>query len=37
VEQGSQVFQYKETRTRNLAVPVVDLHPLDELLERVRQ
>lgn len=36
VEQGSQVFQYKETRTKNLAVPVMDLHPLGELLERVR-
>lgn len=36
VEQGSQVFQYKETRTRNLAVPVADLRPLGELLERVR-
>jgi len=36
VEQGSQVFQYQETRTRNMAVPVRDLHPLNELLERVR-
>jgi hypothetical protein len=36
VEQGSQVFQYKETRTRNLAVRVADLRPLGELLERVR-
>jgi hypothetical protein len=36
VEQGSQVFQYKETRIKNLAVPVMDLHPLAELLERVR-
>lgn len=37
VEQGSHVFQYKETHTRNLAVPVRDLHPLNELLERVRE
>jgi hypothetical protein len=36
LEQGSQVFQYKETRTKNLAMAVMDLHPLDELLERVR-
>ena len=36
VEQGSQVFQYKETHTKNLAVRVMDLHPLNELLERVR-
>jgi len=37
VEQGSQVFQYKETRTKNLAMPVMDLHPLRELLERARE
>jgi hypothetical protein len=36
VEQGSRVFQYQETHTRNLAVPVRDLHPLNDLLERVR-
>ena len=36
VEQGSQVFQYRETHTRNLAVPIADLHPLGELIDLLR-
>jgi hypothetical protein len=36
VEQGTQVFQYKQTHTRNLAVSMADLHPLAELFDRVR-
>jgi hypothetical protein len=34
--EGSRVFQYDRTRTRNLAVPLSDLHPLQELLARTR-
>lgn len=33
---GSRVFQYDETRTKNLGVQVAELHPLGELLERVK-
>lgn len=33
--EGSRVFQYDRTRTRNLAVAVSELRPLDELLSRV--
>ena len=33
--EGSRVFQYDRTRTRNLAVAVSDLRPLSELLSRV--
>jgi hypothetical protein len=33
---GSRVFQYNPTQVKNLAVPVSDLRPLSELLERVR-
>ncbi len=33
---GSRVFQYNLTRTKNLGIPVVELHPLGELLERVK-
>ncbi len=36
VQPGSRVFQYDRTRTKNLAVPVSDLHPLQELLSRTR-
>jgi hypothetical protein len=36
VHEGSRVFQYNRTRTKNLAVPVRDLKPLAKLLERVR-
>jgi hypothetical protein len=34
---GSRVFQYSETQTKNLSVPVTDLRPLPELFERVRE
>jgi hypothetical protein len=33
---GSAVFQYARTRTKNLSVPVAELHPLGELFERLR-
>jgi hypothetical protein len=33
---GSAVFQYRRTRTTNLALPLTRLHPLAELLERIR-
>jgi hypothetical protein len=36
LQEGSRVFQYDRTRTRNLAVPISDLRPLSELLSRVR-
>lgn len=36
IQEGSRVFQYNLTRTKNLAVPVSDLKPLPELFERVR-
>jgi len=34
---GSRVFQYDQTRTKPLAVPVTGLNPLGNLLERVRE
>jgi len=37
IHEGSRVFQYDQTRTKNLAVPVSDLKPMDELLERMRE
>jgi hypothetical protein len=37
IREGSRVFQYDTTRTKNLAVPVRDLHPLDALLEKVKE
>jgi hypothetical protein len=37
IQAGSRVFQYNKTRTKNLAVPVADLRPLGELLEKVRE
>jgi hypothetical protein len=36
VQEGSRVFQYDRTRTKNLAIPISDLHPLPELMSRVR-
>jgi hypothetical protein len=36
VQAGARVFQYNQTRTKNLAVPVSDLKPLSELFERVK-
>ena len=37
IHEGIRVFQYSQTRTKNLAVSVSDLRPLSELLERVRE
>ncbi len=37
VPEGTRVFQYEKTRTKNLAVPVSELKPLQELLERVKE
>jgi hypothetical protein len=37
VPEGSRVFQYEKTRTKNLAVPVSELDPLSELFERVKE
>lgn len=37
IHEGSRVFQYDRTRTKNLAVPLGDLRPLPELFERVRK
>ena len=34
---GTRVFQYNETRVKNLAVDVRELHPLGRLLEKVRE
>ena len=36
IHEGSRVFQYNQTRTKNLAVSVSDLKPISELFERVR-
>jgi hypothetical protein len=36
VQAGARVFQYNQTRTKNLAVPVSDLKPFSELFERVK-
>ena len=33
---GSRVFQYDQTRTKNLAVPVSELQPLAALFEKVK-
>ncbi len=33
---GSPTFQYARTRTKNLALPISELHPLDELFAQVR-
>lgn len=35
LQEGARVFQYERTRTKNLAVPVHDLRPIPDLLERV--
>jgi len=37
VPEGTRVFQYEKTRTKNLAVPVSELKPLHELLERIKE
>ena len=36
IYEGSRVFQYDRTRTKNLAVPVSELKPMRELFERLR-
>jgi hypothetical protein len=36
IPEGSHVFQYNLTRTKNLAVSISDLKPLPELFERAR-
>ena len=36
VAEGSRVFQYTETRTKNLSVPVTELNPLGALFEKVK-
>ncbi len=36
IHEGSRVFQYNQTRTKNLAVSVSDLTPMSKLFERVR-
>ena len=35
IQDGSRVFQYNRTRTKNLAVAVSDLKPMSELIKRV--
>jgi hypothetical protein len=37
IQPGSRVFQYNKTRTKNLAVPVADLKPLERLFEQVKE
>ncbi len=37
IPEGARVFQYDQTRTKNLAVPVADLHPLGALFEKVKE
>jgi hypothetical protein len=37
IQEGARVFQYEQTRTKNLAVPVRDLKPISALLERVME
>jgi hypothetical protein len=36
IQSGSRVFQYAATHVKNLAVPMSDLKPLSELLERTK-
>jgi len=37
LQEGARVFQYDKTRTKNLYVPVHDLRPISNLLERVME
>jgi len=37
IQEGARVFQYDRTRTKNLAVPVQELKPVADLLERVKE
>ncbi|MEJ5225684.1 MAG: hypothetical protein WHV44_14595, partial [Anaerolineales bacterium] len=34
--QGARVFQYSQTRTKTLAVPIANLYPIGDLLHRVK-
>jgi hypothetical protein len=36
IQAGARVFQYNQTRTKSLAVPISDLKPLSDLFERVK-
>lgn len=36
IQAGSRVFQYSQTKTKNLALPISDLRPLGSLLEKAR-
>ncbi|MBV6396630.1 MAG: hypothetical protein HFACDABA_02230 [Anaerolineales bacterium] len=37
IREGARVFQFEQTRVKNLAVPIRELHPLDELFEKVKE
>lgn len=37
IREGTRVFQFEQTRTKNLALPIRELHPLEDLFERVRK
>ena len=37
IPEGTRVFQFTQTRTKNLAVPIADLRPLGDLFEKVRE
>ena len=37
IREGTRVFQFEQTRTKNLAVPIRELHPLDDLFEKVKE
>jgi hypothetical protein len=37
VREGARVFQYEQTRTKNLAVDICNLKPLAELFERAKE
>ncbi|NJC98012.1 MAG: hypothetical protein C3F07_17440 [Anaerolineales bacterium] len=37
IQEGSRVFQYDRTRTKNLAVPVSELRPIADLLTHVKE
>ncbi len=36
IQPGARVFQYDQTRTKNLAVPISNLHSIQRLLENVK-
>ena len=37
VPEGTRVFQYEKTRTKNLAAPISELNPLTELFEHTKE